>query len=252
MATQPNPTRSTENLTGRPDGVHESPSRVPPRCAVSPTRSASRDGDGRVAMEVQALATHYVPGQGERALMRAVLLDAVECLTGGQRSRARAQYALEARTWVEMRNAAWPFSFDNICAALDLDTERVRARLLSMPIDVMVSALRAPRVREEEVTAMIREGHPLRVVAAKFGISMPKVSVLSRGLASQLKAERDQRICTLRRQGWTIAALAQQFHLSLFRIRRICARAERIARAVAQRGGSGTDTATAMAALGGR
>jgi hypothetical protein len=204
-------------------------------------------------MEVRAMADHYVPGDGERALMRAVLLDAVECLTGGSRSRARAQHALEARTWVERRDAEWPFSFDNICAALDLDTERVRTRLLSMPVDVVAAALRTPRVREEEVTAMIRAGHPLRVVAARFGISMPKVSVLSRGLASQLKAERDERICSLRRQGWTVAALAQQFHLSLFRIRRICARAERAARAVAsQHHGAGPDTATAMAALGGR
>jgi len=151
---------------------------------------------------------------------------------------------------VETRSTEWPFSFDNICAGLDLDAERVRARLRACANTIPALAERPPRVREEEVAAMIRAGHPLRVVAAKFGISMPKVSVLSRGLASRLKAERDAQIWVLRRSGSTVSALASHFQLSLFRIRRICARAERSDRGTSERrGGSSSDTTVTLSAI---
>ena len=73
---------------------------------------------------------------------------------------------------------------------------------------------------------MIRSGKPLRVVAETFGISVSKVSILSCGLASRLKAERDDEIRGLRQAGWTHRALAAQFGLSRIRILRICARRE--------------------------
>src|SRR6266403_2075637 len=90
---------------------------------------------------------------GERALMRAVLEDAIQCLaaeTGptGKRSRLAAQ----ARTWV---------ADDDLRSA---------------------------------------------------------------GLASRMKAERDEEIRGLQRQGWTHRAIASRFGLSRARVRRICAR----------------------------
>jgi CRP-like cAMP-binding protein len=57
-------------------------------------------------------------------------------------------------------------------------------------------------------------------------VSVSKVSVLSQGLASRLKAERDEEILRLRRAGWTHRALATQFGLSRIRVIRICARRE--------------------------
>src|SRR5207253_5892670 len=77
---------------------------------------------------------------------------------------------------------------------------------------------------EHEIIQMIREGRPLRVVAETFGISISKASILSCGLASRIKAERDDEIRRLRRSGWTHRALATQFGLSRIRIMRICAR----------------------------
>jgi hypothetical protein len=71
---------------------------------------------------------------------------------------------------------------------------------------------------------MIREGRPLRVVAETFGISISKASILSCGLASRIKAERDEEIRRLRGAGWTHRALAAHFGLSRIRIMRICAR----------------------------
>jgi len=193
----------------------------------------------------------HVPGHGERSLMRAVLVDAIECLTADiRRSATRAQHAAEAQAWVATRDDQWPFSFDNICLALDLDAERIRTRLLQIAIEVPPASALPPRVREEEVTAMIRAGNPLRVVAAHFGISMPKVSVLSRGLASRLKTERNARICALRRSGWTVSALASHFGLSLFRLRRICAQRDGHGQhRAARHGGSIGDTVTVVAAV---
>src|SRR5262249_58895656 len=58
------------------------------------------------------------PGEGERALMRAVLTDAIKCLGGAGRDGQLLK--AEARRWLARRDVVWPFSFQNICRALDL------------------------------------------------------------------------------------------------------------------------------------
>ena len=70
-------------------------------------------------------------GQGEFALMRAVLEDAFNCfvkpfIEDGQRARRLAK---EAEAWFFSRDEGWPFSFVNICTALGLDPEYVRRGL---------------------------------------------------------------------------------------------------------------------------
>src|SRR5205823_1263191 len=89
--------------------------------------------------------------------------------------------------------------------------------------DQMPVRPRRPLPAEHDIVRMIRDGHPLRVVAETFGISISKASILSCGLASRMKAERDEQIRDLRRAGWTHRALAKQFELSRIRIMRICA-----------------------------
>ena len=84
--------------------------------------------------------------------------------------------------------------------------------------------LRRATPAECDIVQMIREGRPLRVVAQTFGISISKASILSCGLASRIKAERDEEIRRLRAEGWTHRALAAQFELSRIRIMRICQR----------------------------
>jgi len=175
------------------------------------------------------------PGCGERGLMRAVLEDAIRCLAGEiGPSRERWQLAADARDWISASDARWPFSFENICDAIDLDPSSLRVRLLrSAPVipfagDQPTALRRAKRERpaEDDIVQMIRSGKPLRVVAETFGISVSKVSILSCGLASRLKAERDDEIRRLRQTGWTHRALAGHFGLSRIRILRICARRE--------------------------
>jgi hypothetical protein len=69
----------------------------------------------------------------ERALRFAILMDAIRCLAGtpGGRRRDRLVLARRAEVWVRRRDTRWPFSFDNVCDALNIDAERMRTYLLS-------------------------------------------------------------------------------------------------------------------------
>src|SRR5579864_3814748 len=67
----------------------------------------------------------------EQRLMLAVLVDAINILQGWHRlgsARKRRAFA-EAGQWVNMRGTAYPFSFDSICDALNIDSEVLRRRL---------------------------------------------------------------------------------------------------------------------------
>jgi DNA-binding CsgD family transcriptional regulator len=174
------------------------------------------------------------PAAGERALLRAVLEDAIRCMAGEIGPvRERPMLAAEARDWVSDADRRWPMSFENVCESLGFEPAALRARLLrdhpAVPLIDLGDVRVATRPRREtpaeaDVVRMIREGHPLRVVAERFGISISKASIISSGLASRLKAERDEEIRVLRREGWTHRALAARFGLSRIRVMRICAR----------------------------
>jgi DNA-binding CsgD family transcriptional regulator len=174
------------------------------------------------------------PAAGERALLRAVLEDAIHCMAGQIGPvRERPLLAAEARSWVIDTDRRWPMSFENVCDGLGFDPGALRDRLLKdhpeLPVIGMADTQISTRPRREtpaeaDVVRLIREGHPLRVVAERFGISISKVSIISSGLASRLKAERDEEIRSLRNDGWTHRQLAARFGLSRIRVMRICAR----------------------------
>jgi hypothetical protein len=67
----------------------------------------------------------------EQRLMAAVLEDAVRELVrpGGTWYGARARRRAEAEMWFESDDVAWPFSFVNVCEALDLDPRDVRSHV---------------------------------------------------------------------------------------------------------------------------
>jgi hypothetical protein len=72
---------------------------------------------------------HY--DQGEKRLMLAVLLDALDIIVtynAGRRSQSWGEYQA-ALQWVMAEDHLWPFSFENICHALDLDCNKLRAAL---------------------------------------------------------------------------------------------------------------------------
>lgn len=64
---------------------------------------------------------------GVRALMLAVLEDAIRCLLG-----ADAKIAMEAELWIRSRERTSPFSFEVVCEALGLDSSAVRVALRRM------------------------------------------------------------------------------------------------------------------------
>jgi hypothetical protein len=68
---------------------------------------------------------------GEQRLMLAVLVDAINVLQswqGGGNARKRRNFA-EAAQWVNTRCTSYPFSFDSVCDALEIDSELLRSRL---------------------------------------------------------------------------------------------------------------------------
>jgi hypothetical protein len=68
---------------------------------------------------------------GEQRLMLAVLVDAVNVLhswQGGGSARKRRNFA-EAAQWVNTPGTSYPFSFDSVCDALEIDSELLRSRL---------------------------------------------------------------------------------------------------------------------------
>ena len=72
-------------------------------------------------------------GGPERALMRALLQDAVLCLMGqAAPAKERARLAEDARYWVRSRSREWVFSFANVCEVLGIDPDTARRKLLAM------------------------------------------------------------------------------------------------------------------------
>jgi hypothetical protein len=70
--------------------------------------------------------------RGVLALMQAVLEDAILCLRHQDKaSRPRARrLAREAAEWLCSDDEAWPFSYRNVCAALGIEPDYLRRRLL--------------------------------------------------------------------------------------------------------------------------
>ena len=95
----------------------------------------------------------------EELLMIAVLNDALECLekhrfaTEIQASRLFRQ----ARRWFLDGDTEWPYSFERICGALDLDANRLRRRI----------AIRATAQRQAAALAFVASRHPQASQAAR-------------------------------------------------------------------------------------
>ena len=72
-------------------------------------------------------------GAPERALMRAMLQDAVLCLLGeAAPADERTRLAADARYWVESCSREWVFSFESVCDAIGIDPDYARRHLLRL------------------------------------------------------------------------------------------------------------------------
>lgn len=68
---------------------------------------------------------------GERRLMVAILEDAIDVYrkqAAARETRKRHMFE-DAERWIEDRDVTWIFSFENICAVLDLDADYIRRGL---------------------------------------------------------------------------------------------------------------------------
>ena len=69
--------------------------------------------------------------QPEKRLMLAVMEDAISTFQKSVHGATRRQRRLlkETEEWIASADTSWPFSFENICAALDIEAEYLRAGL---------------------------------------------------------------------------------------------------------------------------
>src|SRR5713101_645407 len=105
-----------------------------------------RAAHGTVVAESQVslltLLERLLYQQGEQRLMRAVLADAVSCIECYSSGRGPQSWPAcrEVLSWVLSRDRIWPFSFENICLALDLDPIRLRSALCSAVLSPLTAA----------------------------------------------------------------------------------------------------------------
>jgi hypothetical protein len=80
----------------------------------------------------------------EKALMLAVLEDAIRCFQEYFRTtRARPRMlSRQAERWIRTRDWNWPFSFNNVCDALSIDPDCMRDTLLRMKYDRLMDEQR--------------------------------------------------------------------------------------------------------------
>src|SRR5205814_10147137 len=114
---------------------------------------------------------------GPRALMLAVLEDAVRCIENGrwQRRFGARRLAAEAEVWVRSDRADWPFSFLNVCEALGIDVDALRSRLLIRHPAGERPAYDRPGHKEAAMVIAIAEGR--RSCTSRYACSASNTKV---------------------------------------------------------------------------
>src|SRR5215468_259537 len=117
------------------------------RAMIGEFATTSGDPSGILPAQMAVGARCNGDTSGPRALMLAVLEDAVRCIEEGRRRRTfqARRLAAEAEAWVRCNRRDWPFSFVNICDVLGFDADAFRKRLLTTQNDA--SGRRRVRVR---------------------------------------------------------------------------------------------------------
>jgi hypothetical protein len=94
-------------------------------------KGAAQHASPCVSSSVAAALSRLYYNQGEQRLMLAVLLDAINSIERygmGQGANNWGDCQAAVR-WVTAHEQKWPFSFENICMVLDLDSAKLRATL---------------------------------------------------------------------------------------------------------------------------
>lgn len=102
---------------------------------------------------------------GERALMLAVLEDAIRCYLEPPRGALRVQR--EAEHWIFSADETWPFSFVNICDALEIAAGPLRRKLRSQTVTGL-----APRIEANGLAPSADESPRIRIRLRTGGFGM--------------------------------------------------------------------------------
>src|SRR5262245_58956676 len=110
---------------------------------------------------------------GARALMLAILEDAVLCIERGHRRRhaGTRQLAAEAQTWMRSDCREWLFSFASICDVLGIDADALRIRLLPSVEPLANSGLAACKEAGAPPTRSGAVARPLLQCASTAGVA---------------------------------------------------------------------------------
>jgi hypothetical protein len=121
-------------------------------------RSAALDSVQRLAFEPDILCGDQFLrvfrqrsySEREKKLMFAVLTDAIECFQKYSKGKSRRSQKLfcNAEAWIRCRDSSWPFSFENICEALDINPNYLRLGLMQWRIDHEAQTKCTKRLRE--------------------------------------------------------------------------------------------------------
>ena len=129
---------------------------------VGEFEATSEDSSGILPTQVTLGARWDGDTSGPRALMLAVLEDALWCIEAGRRRRtfSARRLAADAEAWLLSDDRDWPFSFLNICEVLGFEAGTFRARFRRSGngrADARRIRLRAPiRMRGMTVASELR------------------------------------------------------------------------------------------------
>jgi hypothetical protein len=132
---------------------------------IAEFETASDDSSGILPAQTSVGARWNGDTSGPRALMLAVLEDALQCIERGRRRRTfhARRLAADAEAWVRSDRQDWPFSFLNICEVLGFEADALRKRLVTMR--TVASDARRVRLRV-----------PIRVRALTVASNPPRAS----------------------------------------------------------------------------
>jgi hypothetical protein len=88
------------------------------------------DALGEIVPDIVPQRRRWTREIGELRLMAAVLEDAVHVL----RKRPRSRAGREAREWMVSRDTTWPFAYERICEALEMDPNSIRREVLARKV----------------------------------------------------------------------------------------------------------------------
>jgi hypothetical protein len=85
----------------------------------------------RFALQQRSRIDSVAGAEGTRRLMWALLKDTLCCYQSHAEGRTAQERRLfrDAERWVSSHDPAWIFSFENVCAVLDIDSEYLRHEL---------------------------------------------------------------------------------------------------------------------------